>query len=437
MHTTAVGLDRGNQNEYSFFMQMAKGEAVRVGRVRAWVRARRVPLVVAALLIGVGWLMLFRPWSQYSGWRQMHVFDPEKRVHNFQAMDELFPARPIHRGATPHAFGESLRDLPKTYRFGGRDESTEAFLDRSTTTALLVLKGDTIQFERYYRGADRGSALTSWSVAKSVVSTLVGIALDEGAIASLDDVASKYAPELQGSAYGEVPLRHLLTMSSGVRFTEDYKDALSDIHLMFARLFVFGDHGESVGHYLASRPREAAARARFYYASADTLALGLALRGAVHMPLTSYLEQKLWQPLGMEYDATWNVDGDGTELAFCCLNVRLRDYAKIGRLVARGGDWDGRRIVSQDWVHQATRPDAIYPPGSLPRGSFGYQYQWWIPAGSHGIFTGRGVWGQSLWVNPSHDLVIVKTSVDPDFMRRQDETEAVLEAIDAAMSGPT
>jgi CubicO group peptidase (beta-lactamase class C family) len=219
-----------------------------------------------------------------------------------------------------------------------------------------------------------------------------------------------------------------LTMSSGIHFSEDYDDQFSDVYTMFARIFYLH---ESVGHYLASRHAEAAPGTRFHYASSDSLALGFALRHAVGMPLTSYLEEKLWKPLGMEFDASWNVESDdGAELSFCCLNARLRDYAKIGRLAARHGDWDGQRIVSADWLAESTRVEPARAPGTLPHLRWGYQYQWWIPAGGRGAFMAVGVWGQYIYVNPDRGLVIVKTSVDPDFMTNDDESVALFEAID-------
>jgi CubicO group peptidase (beta-lactamase class C family) len=272
--------------------------------------------------------------------------------------------------------------------------------------------------------------MTSWSVAKSFVSILVGIAHDEGRIGDLASTLATYAPSLSGSDYGRVSLHDALTMSSGIAFSEVYGDPMSDVHTMFAHIFYLQ---ESVGHYLASRSREAAPGARFHYASADTLALGLSLRGAVKKPLAEYLEEKLWKPLGMEYDASWNAESDtGMELAFCCLNVRARDYAKIGRLMARGGDWDGKRILSETWVRDSTRPEEPRTPGRLPRHPWGYQYQWWAP-GPPGVFMAAGVWGQFIYVDSQRQVVIVKTSVDPDFERTGDASVAMFEAIAASL----
>jgi CubicO group peptidase (beta-lactamase class C family) len=373
-------------------------------------------------------LLMTRPWSRQNSWRQMRIFSPSVRVQNFRAMGDLFPARPVHRGPSPHRFDIREKPLPTTYAFRGQSRSLAEFIDRTTTTGLLVLQDDAIVAERYYRGATADTPFTSWSVAKSILSLLVGIARDQHRVGDLATPLGRYAPELGESDYGKVPMHDALTMSSGIHFSEDYDDQLSDVYTMFARIFYLH---ESVGHYLASRHAEAAPGTRFHYASSDSLALGFALRHAVGMPLTSYLEEKLWKPLGMEFDASWNVESDdGAELSFCCLNARLRDYAKIGRLAARHGDWDGQRIVSADWLAESTRVEPARAPGTLPHLRWGYQYQWWIPAGGRGAFMAVGVWGQYIYVNPDRGLVIVKTSVDPDFMTNDDESVALFEAID-------
>jgi CubicO group peptidase (beta-lactamase class C family) len=390
---------------------------------------RRVVIALVGIVAAVS-LLAARPWSSRNSFRQMRIFAPSERVRNFRAMDELFPARVIHRGAEPHRFELREQALPKTYSFGGKAVSLDEFFERTVTTGFLVLQGDAIVSERYFKGATADSPMTSWSVAKSVVSLLIGIARDEHRMSDLTTPLSAYVPEFAGSAYGKVSLHDALTMSSGVDFSERYDDPFSDIHTMFARIFYLR---ESAAHYLSTRPVYNPPGTHFHYASSDTLALGLALRNAVGKPLASYLEEKLWKPLGMEYDASWNTESDdGAELGFCCLNVRLRDYAKIGRLVARGGDWDGRRIVSEDWLRESTRVEPARAPGKLYGHPWGYQYQWWLP-GRPGVFMAAGVWGQFIYVDPAREVVIVKTSVDPDFMAHSDECVAVFEAIEDAL----
>lgn len=386
---------------------------------------RRVVLFLIALVGSVAFIQA-KPWSSRNSFRQMRLFAPSVRIRNFRTMDEIFPTRTIHRAPVPHRFGSRPRPLPKTFTFGGRPVVVDEFLDRSVTTGLLVLQGDDILSERYFRGASAEAPLTSWSVAKSVVSVLVGIARTEGRIGDLAAPLGDFVPELRGAAYGSVSLRDALTMSSGIAFSEEYDDPTSDIHTMFARILYFR---QTAAHYLASRSADAPPGSRFHYASSDTFALGLALRHATGKSLAEYLEEKLWAPLGMEYDASWNTEGDdGSEFAFCCLNVRLRDYAKLGRLAARLGDWDGRRIVPEEWLRESTRIEPARAPGTLPKHPWGYQYQWWIPS-RDGAFMAAGVWGQYIYVDPAHGLVVVKTSVDPEFMANADETVAFFEAI--------
>jgi CubicO group peptidase (beta-lactamase class C family) len=386
---------------------------------------KRSLLIVVAMVGAVAFLAA-RPWSSRNSFRQMRLFAPGTRIENFRRMDEIFPSRTIRRAPVPHRFEVRPRPLPKAFAFGGRDVAVGDFLDRTVTTGLLVLHGNAILAEQYFRGASADQPLTSWSIAKSVVSLLIGIARTEGHLKELGAPLANYVPELDGSAYGKASLRDALTMSSGIAFSEEYDQPLSDIHTMFARILYLR---ESAVHYLSSRGADVAPGSRFHYASSDTFALGLALRHAVGKPLAEYLEEKIWIPLGMEYDASWNAESDdGAELAFCCLNVRLRDYAKIGRLAARFGDWNGQRIVPEEWIRESTRIEAARAPGTLPKHPWGYQYQWWIP-GPAGVFMAAGVWGQFIYVDPSSELVIVKTSVDPDFMAHADETVAFFESV--------
>jgi CubicO group peptidase (beta-lactamase class C family) len=390
---------------------------------------RRAAAIVIGLIAAVAFAAT-RPWSSRNSFRQMLIFEPSMRVRNFRTMDEIFPSKVVRHGPTARAFEHREHALPSTFPYGGSARNTDEFLKRSTTTALLVLHADEIVSEHYFLGATADTPMTSWSVAKSVVSILVGIAHDEGRLGGLSTPLATYSTSLAGSDYGMVSLHDALTMSSGMDFSEEYDNATSDVHTFFARILYLH---ESVGQYLASRSRRFAPGSRFHYASSDTLALGLALRDAVRTSLSQYLEEKLWKPLGMEYDASWNAESDtGMEFAFCCLNVRPRDFAKIGRLMARGGDWDGKRIVSEAWVRESTRPEAPRTPGRLPRHPWGYQYQWWIP-GTPGAFMAAGVWGQFIYVDPARQLVIVKTGVDPDFERNGDENVALFETIAASL----
>jgi CubicO group peptidase (beta-lactamase class C family) len=364
------------------------------------------------------------------------LFDADKRVENFRRMAEILPSRPVHRSGTPFHFARAPRAPDLSFEYGGKTHRLDEFLQRTIASGLLVVKDDRVVDERYFLGATEDSALTSFSVAKSFVSALVGIAIAEGRIAGVDRPVTDYVPELKGSGYDGVPIKHILQMSSGVHFDEDYASWKSDISIMFAKSFVLGT---PINAYAASLRSERRSGEAFNYISVDTQVLGMLLVHATGKPLATYLEEKIWGPLGMERDTAWVTDraGDsGMEYAFCCLNATLRDYAKFGRLYLRGGDWEGRRIIPESWVRESVVPDKpylIHSGAYTSDWTIGYQYQWWVPEGSDGEFMAIGVWGQYIYVNPKHNVIIVKTSVDPDFDDRDMENLTAFRAIAAAL----
>ncbi len=367
-------------------------------------------------------------------WAGITLFAEAHRAENFRTMDRIFPYREVPRGADIWAFTTDPRPLPGTYDFGGEARDLAAFLDRTETTGLLVVHAGAITHEDYRMGADEASLFTSWSVAKSVLSALIGIAVEEGHIASIRDPIGRYVPGLAGSGYAEVPIEDALTMSSGVDFNEDYDDPRSDINMLFFRAMAFGTPIEdSIAALQSIRgPGEFNA-----YVSSDTMALGLVLAAATGESVADYLSSRLWAPMGAEADATWSTDRTGREIALCCLNATLRDYARFGRLFLDGGARDGVQIVPADWVAASVTPEAEHlQPGDNPASdwTFGYGYKWWIPEDPQGDFTAIGVWGQYVYVHPEHDVVIVKTSSDPLFDDNDHETVAAFRAIAAAVA---
>lgn len=395
-------------------------------RTRAWLGV--IGLGLIALVAALVWRTNLLP--------VLTLFDADKRVENFRHFAEIFPSRPVHRAGAAFQFGRAPRELDVSFEYGGTTYGLDEFLQRTITSGLLVVKDDHIVTERYFLGATEDSRLTSFSVAKSFVSALVGIALDEGRIAGVDRPVTDYVPELKGSGYNGVPIRHILQMSSGVHFDEDYASWSSDISIMFAKSFVLGSPINAYAQSLHSERRSGEA---FNYISVDTQVLGMLLVHTTGKPLAAYLEEKIWGPLGMERDTAWVTDraGDsGMEYAFCCLNATLRDYAKFGRLYLRGGDWQGRRIVPENWVRESVVPDKpylIHSGAYTPDWTIGYQYQWWVPEGSDGEFMAIGVWGQYIYVNPKRNVIIVKTAVDPDFDARDMENLAAFRAIASAL----
>ncbi|MGL4232582.1 MAG: serine hydrolase domain-containing protein, partial [Casimicrobium sp.] len=250
------------------------------------------------VLFGVAALALsyFRPWATYRPSTMNSMFKPENRVEFFRNMDRVFPKRDIAAGAAPAPFAQGTTiALPASFAHTNASETTEAFLDRSDTTSLFVLKNGKIVYENYFKGATRESRFTSWSVAKTFVGTLAGIALAEGKIKSLDDRALIYLPELQGKDYGDSTIRSLLQMASGVQFDETYHHPLSDINWFFYRTFILGQRANTV---VQNRERYAPPSSEFHYISSDTQLLASILSRVYAKPLAKILEEKIWQPLG-------------------------------------------------------------------------------------------------------------------------------------------
>jgi len=252
---------------------------------------------------------------------------------------------------------------------------------------------------------------TSWSMAKTVTAMLLGIAIAEGLIRSVDEPAAAYVPALEATEYGRTSLRHLLQMSSGVRFIEDYSGNDDVMKLARATFVQRGDGGAAA--VTPFNERVVPSGTRFYYASVETEVLGLVLRSATGRPVTAYLEEKIWQPMGAEADATWLVDRSGQEATFCCINAVLRDYARLGLLLAHDGNWRGRQLIPAAWIRDATTVRADQPhlrPGTATA-FFGYGYQTWIFPGERRMFALLGVHGQSIFVDPQSGLVMVNTAV--------------------------
>ena len=265
--------------------------------------------------------------------------------------------------------------------------------------------------ERYQYGRNDRHRFTSWSMAKTVTAMLVGIAIAEGRIRSVDDRAETYVPELAGTEYGRTSLKHLLQMSSGVRFLEEYTGRDDVSQLARDTFMLLGTGGpDAVKKF---NERSVPSGMKFSYASVETQVLGLVLRSAVGRPVAEYLEQKIWQPIGAEADAKWLIDRAGQEVTFCCLNAVLRDYARLGLLLAHDGNWRGRQLIPAAWVRDATsrHPEQphLWPGNATP--FLGYGYQTWIWPSEQRRFALLGVRGQSILVDPQSGLVMVQTSV--------------------------
>lgn len=355
-------------------------------------------------------------------YRVVTLFEPDRIVENFRSMGETLDSRVIHRGGETFEFRRAERDLPENYVFKGAVKKIAPFLERTDTTGIVVVKDDTILYERYYLGNTGTSKAISWSVAKSFVSALFGIALHEGHIKDIGQPVTAYVPLLNVSGYKDVPIKHVLQMSSGIRFNEDYADFNSDINRMGRAIAL----KTPLDDFVASLQSERKPGVYNHYVSMDTQVLGMIIREATGKNLSAYAEEKLWKPLGMESDALWLVDSAGMEAAFGGLNVVLRDYARFGRLYLNNGNWNGVQVVPAAWVKASVTPDAPHlMPGKRDSSGWvlGYGYQWWIPENPEGDFLAIGIYGQFIYIHPRHRIVIAKTSAYADYNRDGDDME--------------
>jgi CubicO group peptidase (beta-lactamase class C family) len=352
------------------------------------------------------------------------LFDEGKIVENFRNMDRAFEARPVRRSGPVFEFtrGEPI-ELPESFTWKEQTFETGPFLEMSGTSGLIVIKDDAIRYEQYYLGNDASTKWISWSMAKSITSALFGIAVAEGHIASIMDPVTEYVPELAGSGYDGVPIKHVLQMSSGIRFDETYGDFGSDINRMGRALAL----GTPLIEFISTLENEKPPGTYNHYVSMDTQVLGQVLINATGKSLAQLTEEKLWSKIGPESDAYWMLDGSGTELAFAGYNAVLRDYARFGRLYLNGGNWNGEQIVPADWVRDSLTPDAphLMPGEDNPDSNWvlGYGYQWWIPIDPDGEFLALGVYVQMLYVYPKERLVIAKTSAYPRYNDDGDDVE--------------
>jgi CubicO group peptidase (beta-lactamase class C family) len=313
----------------------------------------------------------------------------------------------LKKSAEPLALRTAPQRLQLDYGFENRTLTIEDFLDRQRITGLLVIRDGDVLFERYQYDRTPEHRFVSHSMAKSIISLATGLAIAEGKLGSLDDNAVKYVPGLAGNAFGETTIRNLLRMSSGVRFTEDYsgKDDLAK----FAALRIAQG---SVAALRAFNDREAEQGTRFHYASPQTVALVAVLQAATGATLSNYLTTRLWQPMGAEADATWVTNSDGLEAGAGGFNAVLRDYGRLGLLLANDGAVGERQVIPRDYILEATdwrhHPGAFAPRQATPY--LGYGYQFWIFPGEKRRFALLGVYGQSIFVDPDLKLVMVVTA---------------------------
>ena len=361
-----------------------------------WTLRGLAMLVLAASVLGF--------WKREEITRLLAVnslFAEEKIVGNFSAMDRLFLTVPMSRGDRP------VSPLPR-----GADITPPAgmddWIDERAITALVVLKDGVIRHESYHLDTTATDRRISWSVAKSYLSALMGILLEEGTVDSLDDPVTKYVPSLEGTAYDGASILNVLQMASGVTFNEDYLDFNSDINRM-GRVLALGQSMDDFTTGLTETFTEPGQQ--WQYVSIDTHVIGMIIRGATGRSIPDLMQEKLIAPMGLEADPLYVTDGFGTAFVLGGLNLLTRDYARFGQMFLQMGEWNGRQIVPIDWVAASTEPSAPTAPGAEQ-----YGLQWWMaPDAPEGEFYARGIYGQYIYVNRALNVVITANGADRGF----------------------
>ena len=340
-------------------------------------------------------------------------WSPGYRVGAFSHLDAIYPTRSIRRGAAARRLKRA--DVDVTFRIGGLQASLSDYVSRRPVTGLLLLRDDSILFEHYQYGRTDTDLLLGQSMTKSVTGVLVGLAIADGAIRSVDDTPEMYVAGFKGSEYGRTPIRDLLHMSSGVDFGEE-RDNSRDLNRLWIDMVAgtgFTKKG-TVNSLTQFNKRVAPPGTIFRYASIEPDVLGVLLRHVLGRPLSAYMQEKLWQPIGAEADATWLVDAEGIEVAHFGFSAVLRDYARLALLLASDGAWEGRQIVPASWVHSATMvrsSDEYLAPGRATR-SLGYGYLLWLLPGKRRQFALIGQNGQRICIDPASRLVMVQTALE-------------------------
>ncbi len=397
----------------------------------------RIPGVIAAGLVAMAaigggiWLRadpdLRRLLANAPTDREILFWSVEQRDASFRMLDRIpfiSKARTIEAGTDPRVLPDGA---PLHLDF-----DLDGYFEDARAAGLVVVQDGAVRLERYGLDFGREGRWTSFSVAKSVTSSLVGAALRDGAIASLDDPVSDYVKGLAGSAYDDVSIEQLLTMTSGVAWNEDYDDPTSDV-ARFSEQKAEGDEAAIVT-YLKTLPRAHAPGEVWNYSTGETNLVGVLVAEAVGVSLATYAEEKIWKPFGMEADATWLLAADGREFSGCCIQATTRDFARIGLFALEGG----KGVVPEGWFDAAGAAQAdIGNPGH------GYGYQWWTyPDGS---FRANGIFGQSIYVDRARNLVVALNSnwttalgrKDGESLRRKALFAAIRAAVDAEAGAPT
>ncbi|MCR2825007.1 serine hydrolase domain-containing protein [Microbacterium sp. zg.Y909] len=348
----------------------------------------------------------------------LRLFTGAPQLENFAHFKDLIPVQRMEPSRRPRPWPAGAAvELPGSFPFGGEHRPVAEMLERTGSAALLILRDGEIRYEHYWHTGGPEVQWISMSVAKSFVSALVGMLVDDGTIPDIGAPISDHIAVEPGSAYDGVSIRDVLLMSSGARWNEDYSNPESDVAKFMPAM---RPEGEGLDAFVSHMTREFEPGTLCRYNSGDTLALGMLLRAVSGRSIGDLMQEKLMDPLGAEQPGYWAIDAFGVEMAAGGLNLTARDFARLGELYRLGGEWDGARVVSEEWVRDSTRvtapqcsPERMAEPGEDPH--MGYGYQWWLPTNDHGAFSAIGVYNQFIFVDPTTKTTIVKLSANPAY----------------------
>lgn len=319
-------------------------------------------------------------------------------IYNFANISDYkkFPNRALTASEAPFRFYEaSVQKGPKEIEYKGKTITFESYLEDQGTVAFMIIRRDSILYEKYFNGYEQSDVVASFSMAKSVTSMLIGRAIHDGLISSVEDPITIYLPSMKDPRMSKVKIKHLLQMTSGIDFNESYINPFGHAAKYY--------YGRQLERYCEKLKCKEEPGTKFDYVSGDTQLLGIILQQVLkEKSITQYLDEKIWSKLGMEFSGSWSADKkDGIEKTFCCINARARDFAKLGRLYLKKGEWQGEQLVPRSWVEASTKVDE--QEGSV----WFYQYQWWIP-NKTGAFMAEGILGQFVYVDPNKEMIIVR-----------------------------
>ena len=378
-------------------------------------------IVILAILVLA--IVLYSP-NIYKLYKLATLYNEKSIAKNFISINKVFDtSNPISASEKTFVFEKEDFELPNSYEFEGEQLNLIEGLDHFHTDGLIILHDGKMLFEKYWNGNTKDSKHIAFSVSKSYLSALFGIAIEEGLIKSIDDNVSIYLDDFEGTGYEDVKIKNLLQMSSGIEFNEDYADPNSDIN-RFARATAKGSSFRDFAKTLKNGKKQGTYN---HYVSLDTQVLGMILESVTDMPLREYLYKRIWSKIGTESDAYYIADKTGTDMALGGLNATLRDFSKFGQLYLNEGSWDGEQIVPKSWVVKSHTPDAphLMPnAGDLSSSEWGYGYQWWIPGDPLTDYTAHGIFNQFIYVDPVSNVVIAKTSSNHRFRSEKEYSKA-------------